>query len=353
MKILLTGGGTAGHITPNIALIHELKKMGYNISYIGTKEGMEYDLIKNENVEFYPIKAGKLRRYFDFKTIPDFFRVIKGFFQSFSIIRKIKPDVIFSKGGFVSCPVIWAGWILKVPIVIHESDYTPGLANKLAMPFSKEICLTFPETKDYIKSKEVSLTGLPVRKYISDGDCERGYKMCNFTKDKPVILVIGGSQGSAFINNVIRSCINKLIQNYQICHICGKGSINNELDGIEGYKQYEYVSKEIADLFKMADIIISRAGATSIFEILELKKPNILIPLSKKASRGDQILNAKSFEKRDFSKVIAEEDLNTEELLKAIKEVLANKDKYINAMEQYSGSNGVDETIKVIRKYLL
>jgi len=348
--IVLTGGGTSGHVTPNIALIPKLREAGYEIHYIGSKNGLEKQLIEKESIPYYGIDAGKLRRYMDIKNLTDMFRIVAGFSQALSILKRIKPNVVFSKGGFVSCPVVWASWMRGVPVIIHESDITPGLTNKLSIPFAKKICYTFPESANHMPEGKSVLTGLPVRDMIVSGDRLRGCKICGFTSIKPVIVVIGGSQGSENINKAIRMILDKLLDRFQVCHICGKGNIKPELDGIKGYRQFEYVKDELPDIFACADIIISRAGATTLFEILALKKPALLIPLSKNASRGDQILNANSFKTNGYSDVLYEEDLNSEVLLGKVDSLYNNRNSYIKAMSEKSTGNAVDIIIDLIQE---
>lgn len=350
-RILMTGGGTAGHVTPNIAMISKLKKMGYEIHYVGTMDGIEKQLIENEGIPYHIVSAGKLRRYIDLKNLTDIFKVMKGFTDSIGVIRKVKPDILFSKGGFVSCPVVWAAWMNRIPAVIHESDYTPGLANKLSIPFAKRICFTFPETEKYLPQGKGTLTGIPVREKLFTGNTVEGRKLCGFNDKKPVIMVIGGSQGSGVLNSIIRSSLKELLNKYQVCHICGKGNLDKGLGNIKGYKQFEYVDEEQPHIFAMADIVVSRAGATTIFELLALKKPNLLIPLSRQASRGDQILNANSFKKQGYSQVLEEENLNAESLLNNINEVYEKKETYISAMKKSNLGNGVEGVVKVIEQY--
>lgn len=350
MKILMTGGGTAGHVTPNIALIPKLMKEGYEISYIGTENGMEKELITNEGIKYYSISAGKLRRYLSIENLTDIAKIGKGFFESSKHIRDIKPDVVFSKGGFVSCPVVWAAWFHKIPTVIHESDLTPGLANKLSIPFAKKVCYAFPETAKYLPVEKSELSGIPVREKMLRGSKRNGLKKCNFTSDKPVILIIGGSLGSQAINNIIRDSLDELLKQYQVCHICGKGSIDENLNNISGYMQFEYVSDELKDLFAMSDIVISRAGATTLYELLNLAKPNILIPLPKAVSRGDQILNAFFFRKEGYSEVLQEEDITKEKLISSIDNVLKNKQQYINAMKSSNIRDSISTVVSIIDK---
>ena len=331
-KIVLTGGGTAGHVTPNIALLPRLKEMGYEISYIGTYDGIEKKLIEEAGIPYYGISSGKLRRYFSVRNFSDPFRVIKGFRQAKKLMKTLRPDVVFSKGGFVSVPVVLAAGKKKIPIVIHESDMTPGLANKIALPKATRICCNFPETADSFPDGRATVTGTPIRKELYHGDPEKAMKFCGFAEKRPTILVIGGSTGSAAVNGAVWSALDQLLAEYNVIHICGKDKTDASKNGLPGYAQFEYVKQELADLFALADLIISRAGANAICELLALRKPNILIPLSKAQSRGDQILNARSFEKSGYSKVIEEEELTTEVLINAVHEVNREKDKYIEAM---------------------
>lgn len=350
-KIILTGGGTAGHVTPNIALLPALKASGYEIVYIGSKNGMEKGLIEACGVKYYGISTGKLRRSKDLKTAitntADLFRVIKGLGDACSVIRKEKPNIIFSKGGFVSVPVAIGGFLNHIPVVAHESDITPGLANKLASPFADRVCCTFPEALKYIKGNKGVVTGTPIRSELFKGDKAAGLKMCNFSGNKPVILVMGGSQGSVKINTALRELLPTLTQKYDIVHLCGKGNTDKSIAN-PAYKQFEYISKELKDLLACADLIISRAGSNSICEFLALHKPMLLIPLSKAASRGDQILNAASFKSHGFAAVLQEEDLTVNTLANEINSLYNNRIAYISAMENSSQSKGVEKVISVI-----
>lgn len=350
-RIVMTGGGTAGHVTPNIALIPRLKKMGYEIHYIGTKDGIERGLIEAQGIPYHSISAGKLRRYLDLKNLTDTFRVVRGFNDAMSVLRKLKPDVVFSKGGFVSCPVVWAAKMRGIPAIIHESDMTPGLANKLSIPFARKICYTFPETKDYIPKEKGVLTGIPVRESLFSGKAELGKRLCGFNDKLPVMIIVGGSQGSQVLNNAIRGILNELLKKFQICHMCGKGNVDQSLNNLSGYKQFEYINEELPHVFAMADLVVSRAGATTIYELLALKKPNLLIPLSKQASRGDQILNAQSFEKQGFSKVLMEEELNSKSFMENVEELYSGRTPYIKAMENSAVGNGTEKILELIRSY--
>ncbi len=350
-KIVMTGGGTAGHVTPNIALMPALQKEGYEISYIGSYNGMEKRLIEEQNIPYYGISSGKLRRYFDVKNFSDPLKVLKGYGQSVRILKKLKPDVVFSKGGFVSVPVVLAAKRCKIPAIIHESDITPGLANKIAIPAAKKVCCNFPETLKYLPAEKAVLTGSPIRQELLSGNAAAAVDYCGFAgRNLPVILIIGGSSGSKVVNEAVRSILPSLLNRFSVIHLCGKGNLDESLNGRAGYAQFEYANKELTDMFALADYVISRAGANSICELLALRKPNILIPLSAAASRGDQILNAKSFRAQGFSYVIEEEDLNDDSLLKAIEELVSNKDTYIEAMKKSSLMNSIDTILSLIKE---
>ena len=349
-KIVLTGGGTAGHVTPNIALLPRLKELGYEISYIGSYDGIEKKLITDFDIPYYGIATGKFRRYLDVKNLTDPFRVIKGFAEARKYLKKINPDVVFSKGGFVSVPVVRAAASLHIPCIIHESDMTPGLANKLCIPVAEKVCCNFPETLSLLPAQKAVLTGSPIRTELAKGDKIAALDFCGFTANKPVIMVIGGSLGASSVNQAVRQALPKLLQDFKIVHICGKDKIDNMLLHTEGYVQFEYIKSELKDLFAMADLVISRAGANSICEILALKKPNLLIPLSAKSSRGDQILNAKSFESQGFSMVIDDDDLSPELLTDKVNELYFTRQTYIEAMDRSNQMNSASTIINLIEE---
>lgn len=347
-RIVLTGGGTAGHVTPNIALMPRLKECGYDILYIGSHDGIEKKLIEELNIPYYGISSGKLRRYFDIKNFSDPFKVVKGCFEASKLIKDLKPDILFSKGGFVSVPVVLAAHRRKVPVIIHESDMTPGLANKLCIPCAEKICCNFPETISHLPKGKAVLTGSPIRQELFSGKKEKALKFCGFSNNKPVILIIGGSLGSAAVNQAVRKILPKLLQSYNVIHLCGKGKIDESLSDLQGYAQYEYIKKELRDLFALADLVISRAGANAICELLALCKPNILIPLPASASRGDQILNANSFKKQGYSEVLEEETLSDDLLLETIEKTVQNKSQYIANMKKSQQNNAVETVVKLI-----
>lgn len=347
-KILLTGGGTAGHVTPNIALLPELKNRGYEIKYMGSYDGIEKKLIEELGIDYIGISSGKLRRYFSAKNFTDPFRVIKGFSEAKRFMKEYRPDVVFSKGGFVSVPVVLAADKYKIPVIIHESDMTPGLANKIAIPHARKVCHNFPETAQYLPNGKSVLTGSPIRAELLSGNKATGLSMCGFTSDKPVIMIIGGSLGAASVNNVVRESLDELLKHYQVVHLCGKGKLDTSLKSEKGYIQFEYIKDELKDLFAMSEVIISRAGANAICEILALKKPNILIPLPAHASRGDQILNAESFQKQGFSEVLSEDVLTPKLLTDTINKVYQNRNNYIHAMENSPSKDSIKTIMDLI-----
>ena len=350
-KIIMTGGGSAGHVTPNLALIPKLKMLGYEIQYIGTKEGIERKIIEGENIKYYPISSGKLRRYFDMKNFSDPLKVIKGIFEAKKIMKIEKPDIVFSKGGFVSVPVVLAAYWSKVPVIAHECDMTPGLANKIAAPYCTKVCVTFPEALNEIKNGKGVVTGNPIRRELFLGSKLKAKEICGFKNEKPILLVIGGSLGSKVINDAIRTKLEKLILKYNIIHICGKDNLDKTLQNKNGYMQFEYVKDELPHLLAAADLVVSRAGANVIFELLALRKPNLLVPLSASASRGDQILNARSFEKSGYSMVIQDEELTPEYLQMKINELYNDSEKYIVNMKKSNAENSIDLIVNLIEKY--
>ena len=349
-RIVLTGGGTAGHVTPNIALLPRLREADFEIFYIGSHDGIEKKLIQSQNIPYYGISSGKLRRYFDLKNFTDPFRVIKGFSEASSLMKQLKPDVVFSKGGFVSVPVVMAAKRYHIPVICHESDLTPGLANKLSMPSATKVCCNFPETLQYLPKGKAVLTGCPIRKELMEGSRTAALTMTGFTPDKPVLMVMGGSLGAVAVNQAVRNALPELLEHWQIVHLCGKGKTDESLNGTKGYVQYEYIHKELADLFALCDIVVSRAGANAICELLALRKPTLLIPLSAKASRGDQILNARSFERQGFSMVLEEEQITKNTFLDAVSELADHRQDYIKAMEDCPQSDAIDTILGLIRE---
>ncbi len=349
-KIVLTGGGTAGHVTPNLALLPRLREQGYEVFYIGSYAGIEKELVADFDIPYYGIATGKFRRYFDPKNFSDPFRVLKGISEAKNHLREIRPDIVFSKGGFVSVPVVRAAASLGIPCIVHESDMTPGLANKICMRVASKICCTFPETLKHLPQDKAVLTGSPIREELLHGNPEEARALCGFEKEKPVLMVVGGSLGSAAINQAVRDALPDLLPDFQIVHICGRDKVDNMLLSTKGYTQFEYLTTEMKDIFALASLVISRAGANSISELLALKKPNLLIPLPAGSSRGDQILNASSFEAQGFSMVINEDDLTGKLLVEKVQELYFKRSSYVDAMNKSPQRDAVSVIASLIDK---
>lgn len=348
---MVTGGGTAGHVIPSIPIIQRLLDDGLEVSFVGSTSGLEELLIEDLEIPFYGITTGKLRRYFSIENLVDVFRVFKGISQAYALIRRIKPVVVFSKGGYVAFPVVFAAWLNRVPVVAHESDLTPGLANRLCIPFIKSLCLNFPETS--VRARNVLVTGTAVRPDLLNGDLERGRKWLGVPSDSRVLVVVGGSLGAATINTAVREALARLCEIYFVVHVCGAHQIDKAYDRPR-YVQYEYVSDEWGDVLAAADLVISRSGANALYELLALKKLNILIPLSRRASRGDQIENAAMAERRGWSFVVPEETLNPDSLLNAVEFIEHDRDYWLKNLQTFEVRDSVtliyDELARVARR---
>lgn len=349
-KIVLTGGGSAGHVTPNIALLPSLREAGYEITYMGSYDGIEKRLVEDFGLPYVGIATGKFRRYLDLQNLTDPFRVIKGFGEARRFLKKYHPGVVFSKGGFVAVPVVRAAASLGIPCIIHESDMTPGLANKICIPVARKVCCNFPETLKLLPGDKAVLTGSPIRAELAQGNKLAGLDMCGFNANTPVVMVIGGSLGAANVNKAVRAALPSLLGDFQVVHLCGKDKVDNLLLNTPGYRQFEYVKAELKDLFAMADVVISRAGANAICELLALKKPNILIPLPASSSRGDQLLNARSFEAQGFSIVIGEDDLTTELLVDKVHELYFSRQTFRDAMNDSGQMDSIRTILRLIEE---
>lgn len=351
-RILFTGGGSAGHVIVNLALIPTFQKNGWGIDYIGSKDGIERKLIGElDDVTYYPISTGKLRRYMSLENVKDPFKVIKGTLQAWRIIGKRKPRIIFSKGGFVSVPVVMAAKLRRVPAVIHESDFTPGLANKLSIPFAKKVLTTFPETVEYLPAKKSEYVGAVIRDELFQGSKANGLTYCGLTHEKPVLLIMGGSAGSRKINQTVRESLPRLLESFQIVHICGAGNKDATFDQ-KGYAQFEYVQNELKDIFACSDFVISRAGSNAIFEFLALNIPMLLIPLSRSASRGDQIVNAKNFAEKQYARVLEEEALTNDRFVEEIETLKKNAPVMRDKMKTYKSEKSRDRVVAILQDHL-
>ncbi|MEK5391708.1 undecaprenyldiphospho-muramoylpentapeptide beta-N-acetylglucosaminyltransferase [Margalitia sp. FSL K6-0131] len=345
--IVFTGGGSAGHVTPNIAIIKEIKE-DWEIFYIGSKKGIEKELIQKINIPYFGINSGKLRRYIDFENVVDIFRVIRGCIEARSLLRKLKPKLVFSKGGFVSVPVILAAKSLKIPVFIHESDITPGLANKISQRFATKIFSSFEETKKFFPENKTTVVGSPIRKEILNGSAANGKKLLRYDDKSPILTIMGGSLGAQKINEAVRNSLKQLTTKYQVVHLCGKNNLDNKLVKIPRYKQYEYVHDELADILNATDIVITRGGSNAIFEFLALKIPMLIIPLGLDQSRGDQRLNAKAFEQKGYSLTLEEGNLNNETLVEYIETVFKNSEAFRRNMKKSPSGEALKILVKEI-----
>ena len=347
-RIVLTGGGTAGHVTPHLSLIPRLRQEGYDIHYIGTEKGIEHEMIaKIPDVTYHAVKSGKLRRYFSLQNFTDPFRVVAGAFQSMHLMRKLKPDVLFSKGGFVSVPVVIGAWLCRVPAVCHESDLTPGLANRICARFATKVATTFPECAKALGAKGVH-TGTPLRPELFQGSRAAGLAMAGFDGRKPVLLMTGGSLGAQSVNKCLRESLPELLPHMDVLHLCGKGNLDESLAGLKGYCQKEFLSGELPDALAVADLVLSRAGSNTLSELLALHKPMLLVPYPLSASRGDQIENAKSYERQGLARVLMQEDMTPRTMTDALLSLLADRDQLLQALKNYPVQDGTDAVLRMI-----
>lgn len=349
-KIVLTGGGTLGHVTPHLALIPPLQESGYEIHYIGTEKGMERDKMASvPGVTYHAVKSGKLRRYFSWQNFTDPFRVIAGAFQASHVIGKIKPDVVFSKGGFVAVPVVFGAWVHHVPVLCHESDLTPGLANKLCKPFARKIATTFPECAAALGAK-AEMTGTPLRPELFRGSRVKGLALLHFDGTRPILLMMGGSSGAQAVNKALREALPQLTEQFDVAHICGKGNLDASLEGTAGYTQVEFLDADLPDVLAAADLVLSRAGSNALCEFQALDKPLLLVPYPKGASRGDQILNAQSYEKRGLCRVLPQENMTADTLAEALKQTWADRATLAANVKAAPPADGTRRVLEMIEE---
>ena len=349
-RIVLTGGGTAGHVTPHLSLIPRLKEMGYDIHYIGTENGIEHQMIAQiPGITYHSVKSGKLRRYFSLQNFTDPFRVIWGAFQSIGLMRKLKPNVCFSKGGFVSVPVVIGAWLCRVPAVCHESDLTPGLANRICAKFATKVATTFPECAKALGEKGVN-TGTPLRPELFQGSRAAGLAMAGFDGQKPVLLMTGGSLGAQSVNKCLREALPNLLPKMDVLHLCGKGNLDESLLDQKGYCQKEFLSAEMPDALAVADLVLSRAGSNTLSELLALHKPMLLVPYPLGASRGDQIENAKSYQRQGLARVLMQEDMTPETMTAALESLLNERQELVETLKAYPVQDGTEPVLELIRQ---
>lgn len=335
-KVVLTGGGTVGHVMLNKLLIPGLFNRDVEPVYIGSKKGIEKEIISATSIKYFNISSGKLRRYISMENAKDMFKVLKGISDARKILKREKPEFVFSKGGFVSVPVVLAAKSLRIPVYIHESDITPGLANKIASKFATRIFVTFKKTLDYLPADKAEYLGPVLRDELKRGYSRIGYEMTGFTPEKPILMIMGGSLGSKSINQFVRNNLDELLKHWQIIHLCGHGNCDLPLEK-EGYKQYEFVKRELPHLIKISDLIVGRSGSNAIYEFLLNEKPMILIPLPLSQSRGDQVENAEYFKEKGYAEVIQERDLTLEQFNQSAARIEKNRSEIIARMKGFEG----------------
>lgn len=346
--MLLTGGGTAGHVTPNLALLPALRARGFAVEYVGSRAGIERRLAREAGLPYHGIQTGKLRRYASLENFIDPFRIVIGILQAIWLLARVRPRIVFSKGGFVGVPVVVGAWLNRVPVVVHESDLTPGLANRLSFPFARRICLSFRETAEQLPGRDVLYTGTPVRQSLREGDAARACERFGLEPGRRTVLVFGGSLGAQAINEQVRAALPELPNDLQVLHVCGAGNLDPALDGRAGYSQYEYLADDFADALACADVVVSRAGANSLAELIALRKPAVVIPLPTAASRGDQIDNARLFADKGYGIVLAQSDLSVSTLLARIQEAFERRQDFVAAMDEAESHDPVDRIVELL-----
>jgi len=350
-KIIFTGGGTAGHVTPNLALLERCQRAGWEVFYIGSRTGIERQLIASYQIKYYAIFTGKLRRYFSWRNFFDPLKIFVGICQAFFLCRKLKPQVIFSKGGFVAFPVVVGAWLNRIPVISHESDVTPGLANRLIYPFTAKFCVNFAVTQKYFKSaQKIIVTGTPLRESLFHGNADQGRKICAFTSAKKIILVFGGSLGAEKINQVVRELLPNILTEFQIVHVCGAGKIAANCNYV-GYKQFAYLNEDFGHVLAAADLVIARAGANTVYELLALHKPNILIPLAG-GSRGDQIVNAQYASSQGLSQMLPENELTADILWQKINWLNEHHPAVMEQLVKFQPLDSVSIIFELLEKYI-
>ena len=349
-RIVLTGGGTAGHVTPHLSLIPKLMTAGYEIHYIGTEVGIEHGMMsKVAGVTYHTVQSGKLRRYWSLYNFSDPFRVLWGSLQSIRLMAKLRPDICFSKGGFVSVPVVLGAWLCRVPTVCHESDFSPGLANRICAKFADRVATTFADCAEIIGPKGV-MTGTPLRSELFRGSRAAGLAMSGFNGKKPVLLTAGGSLGAQSINMCLREALSALLPHMDVLHLCGKGNIEPSLEGLEGYCQKEFLDREYPDAIAAADIVLSRAGSNTLCELAALQKPMLLIPYPLGASRGDQIQNAESYRKQGLAMVLPQEKMNPALLTAELLSLLSHREELQTVLKSYPSKDGTEAVLALIEE---
>lgn len=349
--VVITGGGTAGHVVPALPVVEALLESGSSVHFVGSTTGPEERLVAPFGIPFHGIQTGKLRRYFSFENVVDALRIPVGIVQAWRLLARIRPAVVFSKGGFVSFPVVVGAWLKGVPVVAHESDLTPGLANRLAQRFVTTLCVNFEDTR--AAHVKVVVTGTPLRRQLLNGDASRGRERLGTDAGRPVLLVVGGSLGATKLNETVRAALERLLTDYDVIHVCGVGKVDASLCNLAGYTQREYVSDAWGDMIAAADLVVSRAGANALYEWLTLGKPHLLVPLPRTASRGDQIENAAYAEAQGWSMVLSEDALNSETLVAGVAKLAALSGEFRQRMQAFRRHDSTSLIVEELSKAAL
>jgi UDP-N-acetylglucosamine--N-acetylmuramyl-(pentapeptide) pyrophosphoryl-undecaprenol N-acetylglucosamine transferase len=348
-RILLTGGGSAGHVTPNLALIDALTAEGWEVHYAGSADGIERRLVEGKVSAYHVVPVGKLRRYFSWENARDLFRVMHGLWVGWRIVGRLRPRVIFSKGGFVSVPAVVGGALRGIPVLAHESDFSPGLATRLVAPFVTTVCTTFRETC-VPRARQLRFVGSPLRPALWAGDRTRGLTFLGFSGKRPVLLVVGGSLGATALNAALRSRLAALTARYDIVHLCGAGKEDPALEG-PAYRQFAYLDDAYGDVLAAADRVVSRAGANGLFELLALRKISLLVPLGRGASRGDQLENSAWATAQGYALTVNEAALEGEGLDQALAALDAQAPTLAEALGRFEVPDALAEVMALLRPY--
>jgi UDP-N-acetylglucosamine--N-acetylmuramyl-(pentapeptide) pyrophosphoryl-undecaprenol N-acetylglucosamine transferase len=329
--VVFTGGGTGGHVFPGLAVVEELlRRWDGKAVWIGSSNGIENHILKNAGFPFYGIAAGKLRRYFSFRNCTDVFRVILGWFQALHILKRLSPVLVFSKGGYVSVPVVYAARCLGIPVITHESDYDPGLATRMNSLVAGRILVAYQDTVGYFpdsRKTRVTVTGNPVRRAVLEGDGLRGKALIGVSPETSVVLFLGGSLGAEQINDLVDEIIKDLSQRVFVVHQTGDASEAAGHGNNNNYLRKSFFGQEYPDILAAADLVVCRAGAGTLWEAAVLGRPAVLIPLGRDGSRGDQLRNAELFHKIGGMTVLSPEQQNPADLLRVIYSLLDDQDR--------------------------
>lgn len=339
-------------MSPALAVAEQCIAKGDTILFVGSKNGIEKKLANEAGLKYAEISTGKLRRYFSFKNFTDPFRALRGYMQAKKILKKFKPDTVFASGGFVSLPVGLAAKKLQIPLVLNEADLYPGLSNKILAKYADKICIAFPDAKKNLPKEKTILTGLPLQKKTLSGKKSRLQKIIKFPKNKPVLVILGGSQGASFLNNLVSENLPEILKNFSVIHLTGRGKAD-EIKAKKNYLPLEYVdSQTMADIYATADIAIARAGSNTLFELSAWKIPSIIIPLPS-AAADHQSKNAAYFKKECGFEVLAQKSASGKKLINLLKKYkTATARKSAQKKIKIEAKEGLKKVMKVIRNLI-